>query len=55
MDEEDVKKISSEIIRTIQFMLLQSRIENEFIREFQECKQIAAIRLNYYFEGGRDH
>eukprot|EP01083_Nonionella_stella_P257512 881363_1 len=54
MDEKDVEKLADEITRTFQFMLLQARIENQFVPKFHKCKQLAAIRLNYYFEGGRD-
>eukprot|EP01084_Bolivina_argentea_P250903 420576_1 len=54
MDAEIVRKMASEITRTIQFMLLQYRIENEYMPKFHKCKQLATIRLNYYFEGGRE-
>ena len=49
MQEEDINRIASAIIRTVQFMLLKHRIEEEYIPKFQQSKQIAALRLNYYF------
>eukprot|EP01084_Bolivina_argentea_P287280 492930_1 len=55
MELDTVKKIASEIVRTADFMLLKDRIENEYIPKFNKCKQIAATRLKYYFEGAREH
>eukprot|EP01084_Bolivina_argentea_P250891 420555_1 len=54
MQGETIKKIASEIVRTFEFILLQSRIETEFLPKFERLKQLATIRLNYYFEGGRE-
>eukprot|EP01083_Nonionella_stella_P028845 79489_1 len=54
MEPETVKKIANEIVKTIDFIVLQDRIENQYIPRFEKCKELAVIRLNYYFEGGRD-
>eukprot|EP00483_Globobulimina_turgida_P012186 UN12208 len=35
-------------------MMLQYCIEKEYSPKFHKLKQLATIRLNYYFEGGRD-
>ena len=43
MDEEDVKKISSEIIRIIQYMLLRTRVETEFIPNFKNVNKLQRL------------
>eukprot|EP01084_Bolivina_argentea_P277398 473562_1 len=52
VDEEQLKNIAEEIKRTIQFILLQTKITETIVPKFELIKEIAKIRMNYHFEGG---
>lgn len=52
LQQSEVREIASEIIRTIDCIILRDRIQNEYLPKFNKCQEIAAIRLQYYFEGG---